>query len=254
MQAVDLKDEIEIEPTPEEIKIVCDHPGIPTGSSNLAYRAAQFFLDTAGINFGVRIKIKKRIPAAAGLGGGSSNAASVLSGLNELFKTNLSTVKLQRIASQLGSDVPFFLSSGSALATGRGEKLKPLKLPLNYWLVLVNPGFAVSTEWAYSRVKPKAIKQKTHFRGKQTSFAGLLKIIRENGNDLAPAVLREHPQVQKKIESLGKSGALYGAMSGSGPTVFGIFKDKTSAAKAAKHLSGSRSWRTWVVKPIRRRN
>jgi len=249
MQAVNLRDEIEIERIPQGIKVACNNPAVPTDKSNLAYRAAQLFLQATKVKSGVKIGIKKRIPAAAGLGGGSSDAASVLIGANKLFKTKFSAVELHRIACKLGSDVPFFLTLGSALATGRGEKLKSLKVPLNYWLVLVNPGSAVSTKWAYSRVTPRATERKTHFRRRRVSFTEMLEMIKEKGNDLAPAVIRKFPEVQEIIEGLGESGAYYAAMSGSGPTVFGIFKNKSWASAAAIHLSRKKSWRTWVVKP-----
>jgi 4-diphosphocytidyl-2-C-methyl-D-erythritol kinase len=250
MQAVNLRDEIEIERIPQGIKVVCNNPTVASDESNLAYRAAQLFLQATKVKSGVKIRIKKRIPVAAGLGGGSSDAASVLVGLNRLFATDISNRRWQGLAGKLGSDVPFFLSSGSTLATGRGEKLKTLSLPLNYWLVLVNPGFTVSTKWSYSRVKPKAMKQITYFRGKRPSFTRMLETIRANGNDLTAGVIRKFPEVKRIIEGLGKSGALYAAMSGSGPTVFGIFKDKSSASAAAIRLSRKKSWRTWVVKPV----
>lgn len=253
IQLVDLEDRIEIERTERGIKIACDHPGVPTGKSNLAYRAAQVFLMQSKIKSGVRIKLKKKIPVAAGLGGGSSNAASVLYGLNRLLGNQLSASKILSLARTLGSDVPFFLSFGSGLASGRGEIVRSIKLPLNYRLVLVNPGFEVSTRWAYSKVKPGNIFPQKVLKLKRVTFRQMLSIAREIGNDLESVVEQKYPVIKLMVQKLYEQGALHAAMTGSGPTVFGIFTDKAKALGAAKGLRQGNSWRTWVATPIRRR-
>jgi 4-diphosphocytidyl-2-C-methyl-D-erythritol kinase len=251
MQMVDLRDEIEIEKIPRGIDIICDQKSVPTDGSNLAFWAAEFFLRKTKIAGGVRIKIKKRIPVGAGLGGGSSNAASVLIGLQKLFKTKLTLAELALLAKRLGSDVPFFFTSGSALAAGRGEKLHSLRLPLNYWLVLVNPGFEVSTKWAYSQVEPSPIKHRPALKAKQLTLAEMLIQQKKLGNDFQKIVCRRFPEVGLIIKKLEKSGALYAAMSGSGPTVFGIFESRSASGQAAGKMAPKKSWKTWLVKPIK---
>lgn len=253
MQTVNLKDEIEIEKTYRGIRIFCNHPQVPTDRTNLAYRAARLFLKRTQTKSGVKIEINKKIPVAAGLGGGSSDAASVLIGLNRLLEGRLSETEMSSLAQTLGSDVPFFFTSGSALAAGRGEGLVSVELPLDYWLVLVNPGFAVSTRWAYTKVKPDSKIPEAPFNWARVSMAEMLKCIKEWGNDLGVVVYRQYPVVEKMVKELENSGALHAAVTGSGPTAFGIFKDKLSAKKAAKTLSGHPGWQSWVVKPIRSR-
>lgn len=251
MQMVDLQDQIDLQKTSQGIEIISDQKSVPTDSSNLAFWAAEFFLHKTKIAGGVRIMIKKRIPVGAGLGGGSSNAASVLMGLQKLFKTKLTYAEIIILAKKLGSDVPFFFTSGSALAAGRGEKLHSLRLPLNYWLVLVNPGFEVSTKWAYSQVEASPIKHRLALKAKQLTLAEILVQQKKLGNDFQKIVCRRFPEVGLIIEKLEKSGALYAAMSGSGPTAFGIFKDRSTARQAARRLKLKKTWRVWVVRPIR---
>ncbi len=251
MQMVDLQDEIALEKTSQGIEIISDQKSVPTDSSNLAFWAAEFFLRKTKITGGVRIKIKKRIPVGAGLGGGSSNAASVLTGLQRLFKARLTYVQMISLARRLGSDVPFFFTTGSALATGRGEKVHSLNLPLNYWLVLVNPGFEVSTKWAYSQVEPSPIKYRAALKAKQLTLAEMLVQQKKLGNDFQKIACRRFPEVGLIIGKLEKSGALYAAMSGSGPTVFGIFRDKPAAESISRELRRKRSWRVWVTRPLR---
>lgn len=253
IQPVDLEDGIEIERTERKIELICDHPGVPTGRSNLAYRAAQLFLMQSKIKSGIRIKIKKQIPVAAGLGGGSSNAASVLWGLNQIWRNRLSTRKILSMARTLGSDVPFFLSPGSGLISGRGEKIRPIKLPLNYRLVLVNPGFEVSTRWAYSKVKPGDIFPQNALKLKKVTFRKMLNIAKDFGNDLESVVEQKYPVIKLMVQKLYEQGALYAAMTGSGPTVFGIFVDRTKARQVAKQIGKETDWQAWVATPIRRR-
>jgi 4-diphosphocytidyl-2-C-methyl-D-erythritol kinase len=154
LQAVDLCDRIEITRLPEgKIEVRCDHPGVPGSPQNLAHRAARLVQEEAAWEEGCHIAIHKRIPPASGLGGGSSNAAAVLVGLNRLWQMSLSDQQLSRMATRLGSDVPFFLRGGTALARGRGEKLTPLGRHVDFWLVVVKPDLSISTAWAYGQVK-----------------------------------------------------------------------------------------------------
>ncbi|MCI0530589.1 MAG: 4-(cytidine 5'-diphospho)-2-C-methyl-D-erythritol kinase, partial [candidate division Zixibacteria bacterium] len=209
MQAVDLSDRLEIERIAGGIRIYSNTKAVPTGKSNLIYRAAELYLKKAKISGGVKIKLTKNIPVAAGLGGGSSNAAFTLLGLNRLFGKQLSRAKLLMLAKQLGSDVPFFFTSGSALASGRGERLKELKSSLNYRLVLVNPGFQVKTKWAYQNVIPKRVNQKFARRRPAVNLNELMKETESLGNDLAEAVIARHRVIGKIIVDLKQAGALY---------------------------------------------
>ncbi len=151
LQPLPLYDRLTFERAEVGIQLTCNIPNLPTDSQNLVWRAAAMFLEAAGIRAGLRIDLQKEIPLAAGLGGGSGNAAATLLGLNEMFDCPLSAERLNQIAASLGSDVPFFLQNNPALATGRGEKIQPLEpfaaLP-GAALLLVHPGFGVSTPWA----------------------------------------------------------------------------------------------------------
>jgi 4-diphosphocytidyl-2-C-methyl-D-erythritol kinase len=251
MQAVDLRDRLEIEKIAGGIKIHSNSRALPAGKSNLIHRAAELYLKEAKIPGGVKIKLTKNIPIAAGLGGGSSNAAFTLVGMNRLFGNKLNREKLLKLAKKLGSDVPFFLTSGSALASGRGERLKESKLPLNYRLVLVNPGFQVKTKWAYQNVKPKRVNQKFARQRSHVNLNGLIKKIESLGNDLAEAVINRHKIIGKIIVDLKQAGALYSAMTGSGPTVFGIFRTQAAAQKAAIRLKRMPKWKIWRCRPVR---
>src|SRR4030067_3671378 len=153
IQAIDLADQIILQKIPSGIILKSDSKKIPQNKKNLAFKAAKIFLAKTKIKSGVKIFIRKKIPIEAGLGGGSSNAAFVLKGLNRLFGTKISTRKLSKWSEKIGSDVPFFFSSGTAFVRGRGEKVKSVKLPLDYWVALVKPSFSVSTRWAYSNFK-----------------------------------------------------------------------------------------------------
>ncbi|MEZ5066723.1 MAG: 4-(cytidine 5'-diphospho)-2-C-methyl-D-erythritol kinase [bacterium] len=220
--------------------------GAPKDEGNLAYRAAVALADHAGGGRGVEIRIVKRIPIAAGLGGGSSNAATVLAGLNELWGLGLDGPTLEKIGSTLGSDVPFFLRRGMNVATGRGEVLEAVPNRLRLEVVLVNPPVKVSSEWAYANVPEELTRS-----GSSTSMikvalaSGRVELLgRHLSNDLEPGVRAKHPvvgQIAKKLESAGALGVL---MSGSGPTVFGIAADAESADRIAEKLSGDK-WKVF---------
>ncbi|MEO0021849.1 MAG: 4-(cytidine 5'-diphospho)-2-C-methyl-D-erythritol kinase [candidate division WOR-3 bacterium] len=194
--------------------------------ANLAYRAAGLFFTATGISGGCRIFIKKNIPPGGGLGGGSSNAATVLLGLNYLFDHPLNPAQLTRLARELGSDVPFFLQPKPCVARGRGEKLRPLTLPA-LRIVLYCPGFGISTRWAYERLDrhkkklttgrfcPKIIALK--LRRKEP--AGLAELIR---NSFETVVFRRYPELAKIKKQLLESGMVAAGLTGSGSTVYGL--------------------------------
>lgn len=239
MQPVSLFDHISIEVKEgDSISVSSDRTDLPADSSNLAYRAARLFFDLTGIKKGAAIHIQKNIPVGGGLGGGSSNAATVLTGLNGLTGAGLSEKELMDESSKLGSDVPFFILKGAAVATGRGEVLKKITLPrFNY--VLVNPGLHVSTAWVYNNLD---LTKKVEDNILSYSEAGLWegeRIKRLLVNDLEPVTAKRYPVISELKRELDGLGALGALMSGSGPTVFGVFPDRDSALSAFKSLKGS---------------
>ena len=238
-QMVKLFDEIKIECIPSGLELVCDQADIPQDEGNLAIKAAQIlqaqFPDRCK---GARIHLNKNIPHGAGLGGGSGNAAGVLLGLNFLWDIKLKRKDLILIASQLGSDVPFFLLSPCAIGRGRGEVLEPVESSIRFYILMVYPGFAVSTPLVYGNLKLKLTKR-------QNNISILKNFLLQSeyaqlgaswSNDLEPVVFQEHPglsEIKKEMLALGAKGAL---LSGSGSTVFGIFDNPEIAKNAYSQL------------------
>ncbi|MCP3678487.1 MAG: 4-(cytidine 5'-diphospho)-2-C-methyl-D-erythritol kinase [Deltaproteobacteria bacterium] len=237
MQPITLSDEVSL--MVEEghgVSVTCDHPQVPSDERNLAHRAATLFLTETGGRWGVSIHIKKLIPVAAGLGGGSSNAATVLFGLNELLGARLGEERLMAMGAQLGSDVPFFILQSPAIARGRGELLERIEIP-PYWYLLINPGFEVSAAWAYDNLN--LTKGGAAIRISPFNLNRLREIGAVDGgmedflhNDLEEAVLRAHPEIQAMKDLLHSAGARGTLMSGSGPTVFGLFFNEDKARRA----------------------
>jgi 4-diphosphocytidyl-2-C-methyl-D-erythritol kinase len=238
---VPLCDELVIESAGERIALTCSNPEIPTDGSNLIVRAAEAFREATGSHPGLRIHLEKRVPMAAGLGGGSSNAAQTLLALNELADQPLEQAKLASIAAALGSDVPFFLQPGPAIGTGRGERLQgvpPLKALEGLHLLLIHPGFGVSTPWAYRHLAefPEArsgrpgraaeVAKRLHSGDRAGGLAGLF-------NSLETPVFDKYPILQLYQEFLREHGALATMMSGSGSTTFAFF-DNAETAEAAR--------------------
>jgi len=240
MQPLTLSDEIDLVLTGgDAVTVTCDHPGVPSDERNLAHRAAILFQRETGRRRGVAIAIKKRIPVAAGLGGGSSNAATVLMGLDGLLGTELGEEKLRIMGAELGSDVPFFILQSSAIARGRGEVLEKITLP-PYWYILYNPPFAVSAAWAYENLNLTKsstdikLPNSEDVRGMGNRVGDYLR------NDLEKAVLGAHPELGKIKDLLHGAGARGELMSGSGPTLFGLFFDEKSARSAFEKLKSAR--------------
>lgn len=239
MQPIPICDRLAIAAAPAGIRLTCSDPALPTDEGNLVYRAAQKFLAAASLASGVEIHLEKKIPLAAGLGGGSGNAAATLLGLNELFGKPLAD--LQPLAAELGSDVPFFLQNGPALALGRGEKVEPLApFPLlqGRWLLLIHPGFGVSTAWAYRNLAryPSALNGQAGrarslieaLRGADFSAAG-----GHFYNSLEAPVLNKYPLLAMFQEHLRAHGAEAALMSGSGSTTLAVFPSEAACASAA---------------------
>jgi 4-diphosphocytidyl-2-C-methyl-D-erythritol kinase len=250
MQAVDLWDDLVMGKRKSGIRVSCDNPDCPADETNLAYQAASLVLKQVKTNQGVDIRIKKKIPISAGLGGGSSNAAVTLQGINKLYQLQLSDKALNALACRIGSDVPFFLYSGQALVKERGEVIQPLSLFKDYWLVLVCPSFEISTKWAYQNVKISLTKKikGLNLKNLENRF-GFFKALRSFGNDLEEVVSKKYPIIRKIKENLESFGALKSSMSGSGPTVYGVFDRKPQAEEVARKLLRG-DWQVFLTQPI----
>jgi 4-diphosphocytidyl-2-C-methyl-D-erythritol kinase len=214
--------------------------GTPRDETNLAWQAVKVLTRETGARRGLEIRIVKRIPVAAGLGGGSSDAAAVLTAVNDLWDLGLPPARLEKLGLEIGSDVPFFVRGGVALAGGRGEQLEPLPAKGDFELVLVHPPLKVSSRWAYENVPPDLARA-----GGSTSMvkvalaSGRAELLAANlANDLEPGVEKAHPVVAEAKRRLKAAGALGVAMSGSGPTVFGVAADAESADRIAAKVEG----------------
>ena len=217
------------------IKIRCNHPEVPSGRDNIVYRAAELLMRKSKIRQPVVIHIQKKIPVGAGLGGGSTDAAAVLIGLNRIWKLRLSVRQLERLALQLGADVPFFIRAKPARARGIGEKLRLLPKVRRRWLILIYPGFPVATAWVYRNLSLKLTKV-----GVNTSIAtpleSLDKLDKLLINDLEQVTVRRYPEIDHAKSLLFQAGAAGVLMSGSGSSVFGVFKSKRLAAQAFRQM------------------
>lgn len=239
MQPVALCDTLRFVAAASGVQLTCSHPDLPLDSGNLAHRAATAFLKAAGAGGGVRIHLDKKIPLAAGLGGGSSNAANTLLGLNELFGRPLADKRLQEIAASLGSDVPFFLQSRPALATGRGEKIEPLdSFPAlrGVRLLLIHPGFGIATAWAYQQLAkfPEALNGRPgrgHELISRLQTSDLANAASAFYNSLEAPVLRKYPLLALSQEFLRAHGAVGTLMSGSGSTTFALAEGQAEAER-----------------------
>jgi len=244
MQKVSLYDEVRIGLRADSlVRVQCAGVALPAGEENIAAQAARAVLQHDPSRRGVDILIVKHIPVAAGLGGGSSDAAAVLLALNNLLELGLKHETLAREALQLGADVPFFLGQSPAWAEGIGERLTPIegRLPACHY-VLVNPGVPVSTAAVYANVQNYS-KGCTAGKCPETIEA----ITQLLHNDLQPAALMLVPQVAVVMERLRECGANGVLMSGSGPTVFGLFACGSSARASARYLAQTHGWWTRVV-------
>lgn len=240
-QRISLYDTILIEKINiKSIKISCQHPAVPLDSSNLTYKAANLFLSELGIKQGIQIRLEKNIPVAAGLGGGSSNAASVLMALNKMYDAGFNKKRLMKIGAKIGADVPFFLLNTScAFGSERGDNLKPLRNVPTYWYIIVYPKIQVSSKWAYEHFKLNLTKKKpgaTIFIHALKS-ANLEDIAPVLYNDLASVVGASYKGVQSAEKALRNAGVKGVLLSGSGPCVFGICKTKGEAEAVRKRAS-----------------
>ena len=236
---ISLYDELRIDKGRHGIKFRCDDPSVPQGDDNLAVRAAKAFFETTKIEPAISMDLKKKIPHGAGLGGGSSDAASVLLALNELFEAKLSREALTEMAEPIGSDVPFFLSQSAALCKGHGEMVSPVELKKEFSILLLKPAFAVSTAWAYSRWQNS--REILGIRYEAQEFAE-----QTFANDLERPVFEKFVFLaQLKMWLLSQSEVGAALMSGSGSTMFAVIRenaDADSVAKRAKEALDSELW------------
>ncbi|HEU0011059.1 MAG TPA: 4-(cytidine 5'-diphospho)-2-C-methyl-D-erythritol kinase [Verrucomicrobiae bacterium] len=244
LQPVKLYDTLRFTRLGQTLELSCSDPSLPTDSRNLVHRAATAFLEAAGAREGVRIYLEKKIPQAAGLGGGSGNAATTLLGLNELFGLPLSAGQLHDLAARLGSDVPFFLQNQPALATGRGEHIEPLApFPAlaGAMFLLIHPGFGISTAWAYKQLVrfPAALNGQPGRARKLIDLllgADLAAAGREFYNTLEAPALEKFPLLALFQEFLRAQGVPATLMSGSGSTTFTIVRTETEARKLESQI------------------
>lgn len=256
MQTVGLEDDLTVGLSEHPgIRLFCEDPGVPTDGRNLAVRAASAVLARAGIPAdrppGVDLHLIKRIPVAAGLGGGSSDAAATLVALNELLGLRWSRETMAGVGSPLGSDVPFFLFAPCALVEGRGEHVRSLAMTGIRWVVLVNPGFPIETRWAYERlsagrttVQPLAEALNRIGRTGALSWDEAVGLME---NDFEAALAPTYPVLGEIKRQLLAAGAEAALLSGSGATVFGVFRDEVGASRACAALSTTRGWRVFAV-------
>lgn len=235
MQCVSLFDDLFFEHA-ENIELVSQME-VPA-KDNLVYRAACLLKEVSGCRRGAKITLKKNIPLAAGLGGGSSDAASTLVGLNRLWGLGCGKDQLMKIAAKIGSDVPFFIEGGFSLVEGRGEKVRPLKSGSTVPLLLVKPELEISSAWAYGNYETELTKRSIDIKLfcqalDRKDFALLRDMV---FNDLEKAVVRKYPVVSEIKEKLTDNGALVSSMSGSGPTVFGVFNSIEEAGRASLNM------------------
>jgi len=238
-QPLSLADELTVSPGDAGITLECDHPQVPLGEENLVRRAARAFERETGQTLRVCLRLLKRIPVAAGLGGGSSDAAGTLLALNTLAQEPLDAATLHRLAGSLGADVPFFLTGGPAVGRGIGTDLTPLTLPA-YWYLLLNHQAPLSTRWVYENLDLGAL-------------AGLPVLKHWDGerpedwvhNDLEIVAVKRFPELKDTLEQLGSLGARARAVSGSGPTIFGLFTSCDMARRAAGAMR--RTFAGWMA-------
>jgi len=223
-QSIDLYDVITLRENKQGfINVRCDNPRVPLDSSNIVYKAAELLLPKD--SFGVNIEIAKNIPLGAGLAGGSADAAATLIGLNELFNLGYSINKLYDFGRKLGADVPFCIMGGTALGCGRGDELIHLPSISEMPLVIVNPGFQVSTPWAYGNLSKLGLTRKqknANILIEKIKKGELMNLGHHLYNIFESVVIPEYPEVLKIKEELIRSGSSVALMTGSGPTVFGL--------------------------------
>ena len=247
MQTIRMYDQLDMRKSVEPgIHLTTNKKYIPVDENNLVWRAAKLMMDTCGIIEGVSIHLHKVIPVAAGMAGGSSDAAATLVGMNRLFHCGLSKEKLMELGVQIGADVPYCVLRGTALAEGIGEKLTVLPPMPDCWILIGKPGISVSTKYVYTTLDLNTDTVHPDIDGMKKALedGNLYGITERMGNVLQDVTIPAYPEVERIKEQMKTLGAVNAMMSGSGPTVFGIFDDKKKMEEAAAVLRESRLAKT----------
>ncbi len=251
VQAVSLYDTLYLEITDRGFTLTSDSDQAPPDPSNLIWRAWDLLRSETQISSGVSIRLTKRIPVGAGLGGGSSDAAAALKGLNRLLKLGISNAQLAKLGARLGSDVPFFFSGGSAIMEGRGEQISDCEPPVDYFVVLVVPNFAISTVDAYAKLRFYL----TRFSTKSdinlaASGANFFRTLNRVGNDFEHVVFPQHPELESCLKTLQRAGAQHAALSGSGSAIFALF-DQAPDPELTAAITSRYGWQVYGLLPVR---
>lgn len=244
MQTIRMYDQLDMRKSVEPgIHLTTNKKYIPVDENNLVWRAAKLMMDTCGIIEGVSIHLHKVIPVAAGMAGGSSDAAATLVGMNRLFHCGLSKEKLMELGVQIGADVPYCVLRGTALAEGIGEKLTVLPPMPDCWILIGKPGISVSTKYVYTTLDPNTDTVHPDIDGMKKALedGNLYGITERMGNVLQDVTIPAYPEVERIKEQMKTLGAVNAMMSGSGPTVFGIFDNEEKAQEACQKLRESGS-------------
>lgn len=254
VQSISFYDILHFKKIKRGIQLICDHPFPFRAENNLAYKAAELFFKLTGISSGVKITVKKEIPVGAGLGGGSTDAATTLSGLNSLFEAGVPLLNLTDFSSQLGTDVPFCVRRGTALLRGKGDKIYTLPSIKEGWIVLVYPNIPISTSWVYSHISHRLTSEGSNDK---LDIADLKKRIEFNGlggikdllyNKLEEVVVEKFPAVAEIKEKFRRKGVKSILMSGSGSTVFALVESAEEARKIATWMQDS--GKVYLAQPI----
>jgi len=249
MTCIGLHDRVIMGFEEDDIQVTCNSPDVPDGKANLAWKAAALFFQESGLEKGVNIFIDKHIPVGAGLGGGSSNAATVLLGLNRHFGEPFSRGHLKSMALAIGADVPFFIFHKPAIATGVGEHLEFYEKLMPKPLLIIFPGKGVSTAEVYSRYNLALTKEKKDNKSLQFKSVSF-DASRHLHNDLEDVTASMVPEVYAAREALIRHGADGALMSGSGTSVFGVFSDQEKALSAKMSLASEKSWQVYMTQIV----
>lgn len=248
-QKIDLHDTVKVGIIDKGISIDCQCPGVPNNRANIAYKAAQLMKREFGLEKGVGIQIKKRIPHAAGLGGGSSDAASVIIAINKLFRLDIPDLRLVKLAKIIGADVPFFVSGyNCALGTGIGDRLKEIRRRQPLHILLLLPGLKIYTKTVYNRVNFPLTKPGPNATMLAHALAHNSNIGRLLYNRLEGVVLPAYPIVREAKAALSLHGAQGVLLSGSGPTVFAIYNTRKEAIKARDRFKRDKRWKLFLTR------
>ena len=253
MQTVKLEDglSISINSSHSIINLRCDDPSLKTDRSNLVSRAAAAVLERSGQAVGLDIVLTKRIPMGAGLGGGSSDAAATIMGLNRILGLRWSRELMAQVGQTLGSDVPFFSFAPSATVAGRGERVTPVRIMDSRWVVLINPGFPIETKWAYQQLSESRTGvvpvSRSHMALETSPELNWKQVLEIAENDFEVPVFKAYPLLRDIKQQLMSQGAEVALLSGSGATVFGVFSTEAGARSAQAFFLNERTFKVFVA-------